>query len=105
VTTEVAEFSLQTEVPSSLAREEAKRCSSLSWFLKESWGHSQEVFMNLLQSILNTQNGDAVRHLAQNFGQGDQTVSALSNLIPALSQGLKQNLLQRRVAGSVVSVG
>ena len=49
--------------------------------------------MNLLQSILNTQNGDAVRHLAQNFGLGeDQTVSALSNLIPALSQGLKQNL-------------
>ena len=48
--------------------------------------------MNLLQSIL-TQNGDAVRQLAQNFGLGeDQTVSALSSLIPALSQGLKQNV-------------
>jgi hypothetical protein len=49
--------------------------------------------MNLLQSILNTQNGDSVRQLAQNFGLGeDQTVSALSSLIPALSQGLKQNV-------------
>jgi hypothetical protein len=49
--------------------------------------------MSLLQSILNTQNGDAVRQLAQNFGLGeDQTVSALSNLIPALSQGLQQNV-------------
>jgi len=49
--------------------------------------------MSLLQSMLNTQNGDAVRQLAQNFGLGeDQTVSALSNLIPALSQGLKQNV-------------
>ena len=41
--------------------------------------------MSLLQSILNTQDGDAVRQLAQNFGLGeDQTVSALSTLIPAL---------------------
>lgn len=48
--------------------------------------------MNLLQSILNTQNGDSVRQLAQNFGLGeDQTVAALSSLIPALSQGLRQN--------------
>jgi hypothetical protein len=49
--------------------------------------------MNLIQSILNTQNGDSVRQLAQNFGLGeDQSVSALSSLIPALSQGLKQNV-------------
>lgn len=49
--------------------------------------------MSLLQSILNAQNGDAVRQLAQNFGLGeDQTVSALSNLVPALSQGLKRNV-------------
>jgi len=49
--------------------------------------------MNLLQSILNTQNGDSVRQLAQNFGLGeDQTVSALSSLVPALSQGLRQNV-------------
>ena len=49
--------------------------------------------MSLLQSILNTQNGDAVRQLAQNFGLGeDQTMSALSSLILALSQGLQQNV-------------
>lgn len=49
--------------------------------------------MSLLQSILNMQNGGAVRQLAQNFGLGEeQTVSALSNLIPALSLGLKQNV-------------
>ena len=49
--------------------------------------------MNLLQSILSSQDGGSVRQLAQNFGLGeDQTVSALSNLIPALSQGLRQNV-------------
>jgi hypothetical protein len=48
--------------------------------------------MNLLQAILNAQNGGVVRQLAQNFGLGeDQAVSALSNLVPALSQGLMQN--------------
>jgi hypothetical protein len=48
--------------------------------------------MNLLQAILNAQGGGAVKQLAQNFGLGEnQTVSALSNLIPALSQGLMQN--------------
>jgi hypothetical protein len=49
--------------------------------------------MNLLQAILNVQNGDAVRQLSQNFGLGEeQTVSAISNLFPALSQGLSQNV-------------
>ena len=48
--------------------------------------------MNLLQAILNAQGGGTVKQLAQNFGLGeDQTVSALSNLIPALSQGLMRN--------------
>ena len=49
--------------------------------------------MNLLQTILNVQDGSAIRQLSQNFGLGeDQTVSALSSLIPALSQGVTQNI-------------
>ena len=49
--------------------------------------------MNLLQTILNMQDGGAVKQLSESFGLGnDQTVSALSSLIPALSQGLKQNV-------------
>ena len=49
--------------------------------------------MNLLQTILNMQDGSAVKQLSQNFGLGeDQTVSALSSLIPALSQGLTRNI-------------
>jgi hypothetical protein len=49
--------------------------------------------MSLLQTILNLQDGMAVKQLSQNFGLGeDQTVSAISSLIPALAQGLKQNI-------------
>ena len=49
--------------------------------------------MNLLQSILNARDGSAVRKISQNFGLGEeQTVSAISNLVPALSQGLRQNV-------------
>jgi hypothetical protein len=49
--------------------------------------------MNLLETILNSQNGDAVRQLAQNFGlDQDQAASAISNLVPALSSGLMRNM-------------
>ncbi len=49
--------------------------------------------MNLLETILNSQNGDAVRQLAQNFGlDQDQAASAISNLVPALSSGLMRNI-------------
>jgi hypothetical protein len=49
--------------------------------------------MNLLEMILNTQNGGAVRQLAQNFGlEQDQAASAIANLVPALSSGLMRNV-------------
>lgn len=51
--------------------------------------------MNLLETILNSQNGGAVRELARNFGlDQDQAVSALSQLVPALSAGLMRNISQ-----------
>ncbi len=49
--------------------------------------------MNLLETILNSQDGGAVRQLAQNFGlDQDQAASAISNLVPALSSGLMRNV-------------
>jgi uncharacterized protein YidB (DUF937 family) len=49
--------------------------------------------MNLLEMILNFQNGGAVRQLAQNFGlEQDQAASAIANLVPALSSGLMRNM-------------
>lgn len=48
--------------------------------------------MNLLEAIMGAQGGGAVRQMGQNFGLGeDQTKSALSALLPALSSGLKRN--------------
>jgi len=49
--------------------------------------------MNLLETILSSQNGGAVRQLAQNFGlDQDQAAAAISNLVPALSSGLMRNV-------------
>ncbi len=49
--------------------------------------------MNLLETILNSQNGGAVRQLAENFGlDQDQATAAISNLVPALSSGLTRNM-------------
>jgi len=51
--------------------------------------------MNILDSILNHQDGAAVQQLAQQFGLGnDQTISALSALAPQLASGVQQNLQQ-----------
>jgi len=51
--------------------------------------------MNILDSILNHQDGAAVQQLAQQFGIGnDQTISALSALVPQLASGVQQNLQQ-----------
>ncbi len=48
--------------------------------------------MNLLDAILSAQKGGAVNQLGQGFGlERDQTVSVLSQLLPALSSGLKRN--------------
>ena len=48
--------------------------------------------MDLLNLLLNQGGGQAVRQLADNFGLDEQqTVSALSSLLPALGQGLARN--------------
>lgn len=48
--------------------------------------------MDLLNLILNAAGGGAVQKLSQNFGlDADQTSSAISNLLPALGQGLARN--------------
>ncbi len=51
--------------------------------------------MDLLSMILNAGDGSAVRQLSQNFGLDEkQTSSAISNLLPALGQGLARNASQ-----------
>ncbi len=48
--------------------------------------------MNLLETIMNVSNGGAVQELARNFNLGeDQAKNAVSALLPALAQGVKQN--------------
>ncbi len=48
--------------------------------------------MDLLNMILNQGGGQAVSQLAKNFGmQESQVAAALSNLLPALGQGLARN--------------
>lgn len=49
--------------------------------------------MNLLELMLNTQSGGHIQQLARNFGiEEDQVQAAISQLIPALSQGIKNNI-------------
>lgn len=51
--------------------------------------------MNLLDSILNAQDGKAVRQLSQQFGlREDQAASAIQNLAPAIAGGLQRNITQ-----------
>jgi hypothetical protein len=48
--------------------------------------------MNILDVILNAQDGAAVQQLGRQFGlQPEQAQSALSSLVPALAAGLQQN--------------
>jgi hypothetical protein len=48
--------------------------------------------MDLMSVLLNAGGGGAVRQLAENFGLNeDQAASAISNLLPALGQGLARN--------------
>ena len=49
--------------------------------------------MNILETILNAQNGAAVRQMGQQVGLGEgDTITALSALLPALSGGFQNNL-------------
>jgi hypothetical protein len=51
--------------------------------------------MDLLQTILNAQGGQAVDQLGQHVGlDRDQTVSALQHLLPALAGGIAHNASQ-----------
>jgi hypothetical protein len=51
--------------------------------------------MNILETILNAQGGGAVRQMGQQFGlSDDQTMSALSALVPALSAGFQRETQQ-----------
>ena len=48
--------------------------------------------MNLLETILNAQNGDVVRQMADNFQLDErQARSAIGALVPALSRGIGRN--------------
>jgi len=48
--------------------------------------------MNLFETVLNAQNGDVVRQLANNFQLDDsQAKSAIGALMPALTQGIGKN--------------
>jgi hypothetical protein len=52
--------------------------------------------MSLLKTILEANNGGAVKALAQNFGLSNQQAgSAVSKLLPALTQGMKTNVAQK----------
>jgi hypothetical protein len=49
--------------------------------------------MNILETIVNTQDGAAVRQLGSQFGLGqDQAAGALAALMPALAAGVQRNI-------------
>jgi hypothetical protein len=49
--------------------------------------------MNILDTIINAQDGAAVRNIGSQFGLGDdQAAAALSAVLPALAAGLQRNL-------------
>lgn len=57
--------------------------------------------MNILEAIVNTQDGAAVRQLGSQFGLGqEQTTAALSALLPALAAGVQRNIHARTVSAS-----
>ena len=60
--------------------------------------------MNILESILQSQNGGAVRQLGDQFGlQPDQTQAALAALVPALAAGFQKNMTSQGGLDSLVS--
>lgn len=51
--------------------------------------------MNILETILSAQGGNAVNNLGTKFGlSGEQTTSAITSLLPALMSGMKSNVQQ-----------
>jgi hypothetical protein len=60
--------------------------------------------MNILDAIVNAQDGAAVRQLGSQFGLGqEQTASALSALVPALAAGVQRNIQNQGGLGSLIS--
>ena len=60
--------------------------------------------MNLFETILNAQNGDVVRQLANNFQLDDsQAKSAIGALMPALTQGIGKNASNASGMESLIS--
>ncbi len=61
--------------------------------------------MNVLETILNSQQGNIVQQLSQQFGlRDDQTTSALSSLIPVLAAGLQRNATSGDGLSTLMSV-
>lgn len=60
--------------------------------------------MNILEAIVNAQDGAAVRQLGSQFGLGeDQTAAALSALVPALVAGVQRNIQDEGGLESLIS--
>src|SRR5262245_2421761 len=60
--------------------------------------------MNILDSVLNSGDGDAVRQLGAQFGlPPDQTQSALAALLPALMAGVQNNVSREGGLDSLAS--
>jgi hypothetical protein len=60
--------------------------------------------MNILDAIVNAQDGAAVRQLGSQFGLGpDQTTAALSALVPALAAGVQRNIQNDSGVGSLMA--
>jgi hypothetical protein len=60
--------------------------------------------MNILDTILNAQNGGTVRQIGQMVGlEKDQTTTALAALLPALAAGFQRNLQGSGGAGALTA--
>jgi len=57
----------------------------------------------LLEHMLNSQNGGAVKALAQNFGlSGDDAMKAIASVLPGLTRGVSNNIAQQGGLDSLI---
>jgi hypothetical protein len=60
--------------------------------------------VNILDAIINAQDGAAVRQIGSHLGLGqDETAAALSALVPALAAGVQRNVQNEGGLGSLIS--
>jgi hypothetical protein len=65
---------------------------------------TQEAPMNILDAIINAQDGAAVRQIGSQLGlDQDQTAAALSALMPALAAGVQRNVQGEGGLGTLIS--